>query len=183
MQKIVAVLSLLVASVNTVAQTQNFPTLKEAKEATKNGYKTKSGWVIREGDRINIGKPATGEKRFAYIYNAPGLALDLSKTPMERNWSGKSATVRNITYNGSKRSGFSVILVINVAMMVNYWVEIDNAIEDEEILIPAEFAKNKEKSPSTGGSVADELKKLKELLDAGAITQAEYDDQKKKLLD
>jgi len=31
-------------------------------------------------------------------------------------------------------------------------------------------------------SVADEIKKLKELLDSGALTQAEFDAQKKKLL-
>jgi predicted Zn-dependent peptidase len=31
-------------------------------------------------------------------------------------------------------------------------------------------------------SVADELKKLKELLDSGVLTQAEFDAQKKKLL-
>jgi len=30
--------------------------------------------------------------------------------------------------------------------------------------------------------VADEIKKLKALLDSGAITQSEYDSQKKKLL-
>lgn len=32
------------------------------------------------------------------------------------------------------------------------------------------------------GSIADELKKLKELLDAGVLTQEEFDAQKKKLL-
>lgn len=32
------------------------------------------------------------------------------------------------------------------------------------------------------GSVADELKKLKEILDAGVLTQEEFDAQKKKLL-
>jgi hypothetical protein len=31
-------------------------------------------------------------------------------------------------------------------------------------------------------SIADEIKKLKEILDEGAITQEEYDAQKKKLL-
>ncbi len=35
---------------------------------------------------------------------------------------------------------------------------------------------------ATAGSVADEIKKLKGLLDSGAITKEEYDAQKKKLL-
>ena len=37
-------------------------------------------------------------------------------------------------------------------------------------------------APATPSSAADELLKLKSLLDAGVITQAEFDDQKKKLL-
>jgi len=36
---------------------------------------------------------------------------------------------------------------------------------------------------SSPASTADELKKFKELLDTGAITQEEYDEKKKKLLD
>jgi len=35
---------------------------------------------------------------------------------------------------------------------------------------------------SNGGSVADELKKLKELFDSGVLSQEEFDEQKKKLL-
>jgi hypothetical protein len=37
-------------------------------------------------------------------------------------------------------------------------------------------------SKKPGVSVADELKKMKELLDSGVITQAEYDNQKARLL-
>jgi len=40
----------------------------------------------------------------------------------------------------------------------------------------------KSKTPKKNISVADEIKKFKELLDAGAITQEEYDAEKKKLL-
>jgi len=36
--------------------------------------------------------------------------------------------------------------------------------------------------PKQSASVADEIKKLKELLDSGALTQAEFDLQKRKLL-
>ncbi|MBD2705507.1 SHOCT domain-containing protein [Spirosoma sp. BT702] len=39
-----------------------------------------------------------------------------------------------------------------------------------------------ESKPATTASVADELLKLKQLLDAGAITKDEYESQKKKLL-
>lgn len=45
---------------------------------------------------------------------------------------------------------------------------------------PTETAPQEEKAPVVGG--ADELKKYKELLDLGAITQEEYDAKKKQLL-
>ena len=45
-----------------------------------------------------------------------------------------------------------------------------------------EKAKAKKTAPKKTGLVADEIKKFKELLDAGAITQEEYDAKKKELL-
>ena len=33
-----------------------------------------------------------------------------------------------------------------------------------------------------GGSVADELKKMKELLDSGVLSQEEFDEQKKRIM-
>jgi len=45
-----------------------------------------------------------------------------------------------------------------------------------------EKAKAKKTAPKKTVSVADEIKKFKELLDAGAITQKEYDTKKKELL-
>jgi len=40
----------------------------------------------------------------------------------------------------------------------------------------------KSTSPTSGNSDLDRLKKLKELLDAGAINQAEFDKEKQKIL-
>lgn len=48
--------------------------------------------------------------------------------------------------------------------------------------LPQDSENNSAATSETKGSVADELKKLKNLLDSGAITQEEYDAQKKKLL-
>ena len=64
---------------------------------------------------------------------------------------------------------------------------IENNIQLHEVisklLIDRQKEKNTEVSPSTPtGSIADELKKFKELLDAGIITQEEFDAKKKQLL-
>lgn len=175
-------LLLLISCGPLLSQAQsNFTSLKEAKEATADGYKTASGWIIKEGDKIQTGRGTMPNKSFAYIYNAPGIALDVSRTPLGATWSSKQATVKKITFSGTKKSGLTPILVVGMGHLNNYWIEIDNAIAAGEIIPPAEF--QKKDVPSTGtASVADELKKLKELLDAGAITQEEYDQQKKKLL-
>lgn len=157
-----------------------FSSLKEAKEATADGYKTASGWVIKEGDHIQTGRGTMPNKSFAYIYNAPGITLDVSRTPLAATWSGKQAIVKKITFSGTKRSGFTTIAVIGLGHLNNYWVEIESAIASGEVLPPAEFQK-KEGTAAPVASVADELKKLKELLDSGAITKEEYDQQKKKL--
>lgn len=165
----------------TIKAQSNFTSLKEAKEATADGYKTESGWVIKEGDKIQTGRGTMPNKSFAYIYNAPGITLDVSRTPLGATWSSKQATVKKITFSGTKKSGFTPIIVVGMGHLNNYWVEIESAITAGEIIPPAEF--QKKEVPSTGtASVADELKKLKELLDAGAITQEEYDQQKKKIL-
>ena len=44
-------------------------------------------------------------------------------------------------------------------------------------------AEPKQISEVNSNNIADELKKFKELLDSGAITQEEYDEKKRKLLD
>lgn len=97
------------------------------------------------------------------------------------NFSGKTVKVKSLIAYGRKKTGYTVVAKVGVGEMVNYWIEIENAIEGGELVPPASYAR-KNISSSAGGSVADELKKLKELLDAGAITQDEYDSQKKKLL-
>ncbi|MRG45900.1 hypothetical protein GFS24_12290 [Chitinophaga sp. SYP-B3965] len=161
----------------------NYATLKEAKEATKDGYKTSSGWVIKEGDKIKIGTGSTGNKVFAYIYNAPGITLDISRTPLPTGFAHKNATVKNITFNGFKKTGYTPIIVVGMGVLNNFQIEIDNAITSGEVLVPAEFAKKEATvSSAPAASMADELKKLKDLLDSGAITKEEYETMKKKVI-
>ena len=60
--------------------------------------------------------------------------------------------------------------------------EIDFAGNGRYFILADEKKKSKKAAAKKTGLVADEIKKFKELLDAGAITQKEYDAKKKELL-
>jgi len=78
-----------------------------------------------------------------------------------------------MTINGVDKYMFS----INPGGPIRYQVFIEDAIAACEVKPCASTENTKPVA-----SVADEIKKLKELYDSGAITKAEYDTQKKKLL-
>lgn len=71
-----------------------------------------------------------------------------------------------------------VVTVIFKAGAYNAALNADSAEESGEI----KTTNNQKKATPTSGGVADELLKLKGLLDSGVITQAEFDTQKAKLL-
>ena len=65
-------------------------------------------------------------------------------------------------------------------------MDIDNAINSAEIVVPEEFRPKQKPlvvEMNQNISVADELIKLKKLMDEGVITNEEFQSQKKKLLD
>jgi len=162
--------------------------LGEVYDMLKDGYTTASGWTINEGDTLQLGKGTMPTKKFAFIYQGPNRpfinpnASNYEKIYLTNN--AKIARVKNLRVYGNKKSGFTVVAVVGVGEMQNYWLEIDNAIEVGELIPPAEYAtKKNDKQDAPKLSKADELKKWKDLLDAGAITQEEYDAQKKKILE
>jgi Short C-terminal domain len=69
-----------------------------------------------------------------------------------------------------------MIFTVGAGNITNYTLTIDDAIQVCEVVL----CENPNNTNNT--SVADEIIKLKKLLDEGAITQEEYDAQKKKLL-
>ncbi|MBD2755082.1 SHOCT domain-containing protein [Spirosoma sp. BT704] len=83
---------------------------------------------------------------------------------------------------GTKRSGFTVAAIVGTGGLVRYLIEVENALESSEIILPVRYRKNVNQANPAPISVADELLKLKQLLDAGALTQDEFNQQKKKLL-
>lgn len=168
----------------TYAQTYN--TKDEAKAAIKGDvYTSLSGWKIKEGDTILLGKGTMNDKQFSFIYKKMGPMYDLTKEnrqwKMSHTYNGKKAIVTMLEIQGTGSSGYFICAVLRVGDLNRYRMDIENAIDAGELALPPQYAK----ATKTDGtnSLADELKKLKDLLDTGAITQNEYDTLKKKLID
>ena len=87
---------------------------------------------------------------------------------------------------GSKKQGKKFYIVLGGGNIANYWCDIVPAMEQKEVIVKGI---NDPSSPANSGaaaattpSLADELKKLKDLHDAKALTDKEYEAAKKKLL-
>lgn len=141
-------------------------------------YTASNGKIYHVGDTLKIGFGSMPNGSFKYI-NPGGWAA--SSEPMNKSISGMGAIIKKIhSYNAH---GFrKVYFAVGLGGITNYNLYIEEAIASCEV------ADCKSQSGSTTIVQAqpednlDKLKKLKALLDSGAITQAEYDAQKKKLL-
>jgi hypothetical protein len=179
----------------------------------KGRYGTPIGWRIKEGDTLRLGIGSMPDHKFAFIYRSPVNAMKILAASFggttgvhetsDDNYNkvylgsdqARQAIVKSIFINGTKRGGYTMMAKVGIGDLSNYWIELDNAIQASEILAPGAFGikqKNNNIQNNTATTIInqatapdkfDQLKKLKGLLDAGAITQTEYDDQKKKLLD
>ena len=106
-----------------------------------------------------------------------GLANQANSSP--RSSSGLLMKVIKIQARGNKKRGYVNYLVLGG--FKRFEVDVDNAIASGELVIPAEFRPKAARAASII-SMADELKKYKDLLDSGAITQDEYNAKKKQIL-
>lgn len=160
----------------------------EIKKIIDDGYTLSSGWTIKVGDTLQLGSGTMPDKRYAFIYQSPlNVFASVSGDNSGKNYLGsnaaRNAIVKDLISYGTKRSGFTIIAKVGVGDISNYWIEIDNAIGSSEVNPPMQYsAYYKKGGNGSATSVADELKKWKDLLDSGAITKEEYEAQKKKIL-
>jgi hypothetical protein len=153
----------------------------------KTDYKASNGITYHIGDTIKLGRGSSPSGNFMYVQTG-GWAKSLTyqsgkgaeQYDLDRNFSGRGAVVkkiRNEKSNGADR----IVFTVGMGNISNYDMYIEDAIGTCEI---ADCKKNiTTASTTTAPSAADELAKYKKLLDAGAITKAEYEAKKKKLLD
>jgi len=147
---------------------------------TTTGFKAIAGTDIKLG----VGTLPNGEFKYITESSASVMASFDAKyrpAPVGRKWSGHLFHIKKFRREGNKKRGYTFYIILGGGTLVNYECDIENAIAVGELVVPEEF-RPKTAQGAPASTAADELKKLKGLLDAGAITQNEYDSAKKKIL-
>lgn len=145
-------------------------------------YKAANGKTYHVGDTLKIGMGSNPEGNFKYIQVTPPPFFpprpNGNGMSARKDFSMSTAVIRKIKTASQMTGSDKVVFTVKAGGIGTYDVWIAEAVAACEVTPCAGSNTN----ASAGSSVADELLKLKKLLDAGAITQAEYNAQKKKLL-
>lgn len=160
---------LLLLSLSTVAFSQ-----------TMESYTASNGITYNVGDDIVLGRGSGQNGMFVYLLM--GGIYESSVPSIPSSYSGLKATVKKIKQQKNMQNRLVFVVHVKAPMSVaSFNLFIEDAIATCEIA----DCKKKDVAPVTivnTPSRFDELKKLKELLDAGAITEEEYKTEKEKLL-
>lgn len=136
------------------------------------GYVSKMGTSVHKGDSIHFVLGQREDGSFKYAEITPNMMMPQGGG-LPKIWAKHAAVVKEVRGYGTTYK------VVYKAGIYNATLDFDAAEQAGEI----KTANNQQKATlAASGGVADELLKLKKLLDAGALTQAEFDAQKAKLL-
>jgi hypothetical protein len=150
------------------------------------GYKAINGITYHIGDTVRLGLGSSPGGTFLYLQMGgwgAAMSYDSNAGPNQlnigRGYANTAVIVKKIKagkINGIAKYWF----IVGGGNLTNYNLMIDEAIQVCEV-IPCQSGSSAigQQAPEDN---LDKLKKLKALFDAGTITQAEYDEQKKKLL-
>lgn len=150
------------------SQECKFSEMKNVSERGKcASYEGSDGFIYKVGDKVTIGVPSSN-KTFAFIDLSSGLQVE----PLEAKSSGDEVEIKRIYISGTQRTGYYVTFETKgMTVFHHYFIKAEKAIETGEL--------------KTNGMSSDaalsELKKTKDKLDLGLISQAEYDKRKEEL--
>jgi len=144
-------------------------------------YKAANGKTYHVGDTVKVGMGSMPDGDFKYIQvNALLMPPHRNSNSLNasKDFSRTNGIIKKIKRERQMSGSDKVIFTIKTGGIPTYDIWIDEAIAACE----ATPCVNSNGGTASNIGVADELLKLKKLLDAGAITKDEYNAQKKKLL-
>jgi len=150
-------------------------------------YTAINGITYHVGDTVRLGMGSSPNGTFLYLQIGgwgAALSYDADKGPNQlnigRGYANTAVVIKKIK-SGKIKGAEKYWFIVGGGNITNYNLTIDDAIQACEV-VPC----MRDLPPATvvqqSNDKFDKLKKLKGLLDSGAITQSEYDEQKKKLL-
>jgi hypothetical protein len=168
-------LNLIAAIIFTISasmifgQEIKFADLATAERGDFTSYLASDGAVYKIGDRVNIGVPSSN-KTFAFITDGDGYLVPI--TNLTAYASGTETEIKRIYVYGSKRAGYSVgFRTKGYTGLSNYTIQFENALSVGEVKGFGLYS----------DEALDQLKKAKDKLDLGIITQEEFDKLKAEL--
>ncbi|MBV8328030.1 SHOCT domain-containing protein [Chryseobacterium sp.] len=153
---------------------------------------TSVGFKVYEGLDLKIGTGSMNDGDFKFIRTNASSVFNYSSTTgyqglanqansFKRNNSGLSFKVKKIMPRGNKKNGFVYYAKIGSGL-INYEVDIENAIKSGEIIIPEEFIPKEKIQSQASETKYDRLKKIKELKDSGVLSEEEFQKEKEKIM-
>ena len=161
--KLITALFITISASTVFGQEIKFADLATAQRGEFTSYLGSDGAVYKIGDRVKIGVHSSN-KTFAFITQGDGLLIPI--TNLTASFSGNETEIKRISVVGNKRMGYSVSFrTKGITGLSNYSIQFENALSTGEI---------KGFGLSSDDALA-QLKKGKDKLDLGLITQEEYD--------
>jgi hypothetical protein len=155
--------------------------------------KTSTGFKVYEGLDLKIGTGSMNDGDFKFIRTNASSLFNYSSTAgyqglanqansFKRSNSGLSFKVKKVMPRGNKKNGFVYYAKIGNGM-INYEIDLENAIRSGEILVPEEFMPKQKSENQNSETKYDQLRKIKELKDSGVLSEEEYQKEKDKIME
>ncbi|MET3538407.1 SHOCT domain-containing protein [Chryseobacterium limigenitum] len=153
---------------------------------------TSTGFKVYEGLNLKIGTGSMNDGDFKFIrtnassmfnyYSTTGYqGLVNQANSFRRSNSGLTFKVKKIMTRGNKRNGFVYYVKIGSGL-INYEMDVENAIKYREIIVPDEFLPKEKSQIQNSETKYDKLKKIKELKDSGVLSDEEFQKEKDKIM-
>ncbi|GAB3926563.1 SHOCT domain-containing protein [Mucilaginibacter myungsuensis] len=163
------------------------PMLTKAQDIKE--YQATNGVTYHLNDTVRLGKGSNNNGSFFFVEDRGAMGFINVPNPqgrsngrgLQKEFANGALIVKSIKKIQAKNVD-KYVFMVSGAGPFRYSMYIDDAISVCEVT-PCKNSIEADRSSGPVASVADEIKKLKELMDSGAITKEEFEKRKKKLLD